>query len=92
MIVGKKQSPGTPAGALGTWLGACLIRQYNDAVTETVEGFTAAGGNVGIQLLVGFGDGVEEAPDVATLELPVGGFSPFAEDLGDLSSSDGAAV
>ena len=61
-------------------------------VPQRPEGFATAGGDVGIEFLVGFGDGVEEAPDVAALELPVGGFAPFLEHFGDLSGGDGSAI
>jgi hypothetical protein len=47
---------------------------------------------VWVQFLVGLCNGVEEAPDVTTLELSVAGFTPFLEDLGDLGCGDGSAV
>ena len=69
-----------------------LAEETDGAVTEAVEGFGAAGGDMEIQLLVGLCDCVEEAPDVTALELPVGGFPPFLEDLGDLGRGNGSAV
>jgi len=57
-----------------------------------VEGFAASGGDVGIELLMGFGDGVEEAPDVAFSELPVRWFAPLTENLRNLGGGDGVAV
>lgn len=57
-----------------------------------MEGFASSGGDVGIQFLVSFSHGVEEAPDVTTSEFPVGGFPPFLEDFRDLSGGDSSAV
>jgi len=45
-----------------------------------------------IQVLMGLGNRIEETPNIPRAELPVGGFSPFLEDFGDLDGSDGAAV
>lgn len=69
-----------------------LVRQSHHAVAEAVEGFAASGGDVGIELLMGFGDGVEEAPDVAFSELPVRWFAPLTENLRNLGGGDSAAV
>ena len=47
---------------------------------------------MGIEFLVGFGDGVEEAPNVSFLELPVCWFTPFIEDFGNLGCGDRFAI
>lgn len=61
-------------------------------ITKAVEGFTPPGRDVGIEFLVGFGDGVEETPDVSCPKFTVGGFAPFAEDFGDLGGGDRSTV
>lgn len=69
-----------------------LAHEADSHVTKAMEGFASPDGDVGIEFLVGLGDGVEEAPDAASSKFTVGGLAPFAEDFGDLGGGDGATI
>jgi hypothetical protein len=69
-----------------------LVGEADGGGAEAVEGFASPGGDVGVGSFVGLGDSIEKRPRCARPEFPVGGFTPFMQDLGDLGGGDGATI
>ena len=60
-------------------------------IEESMEGFAAGEGVVGVDGFLDLGEGVEERPCCPGFEFRVAGVSPFVEDVADLRGGDGPA-
>ena len=66
--------------------------EANERVEESVKGFAAFEGCVGVELLINLRERVEETPGAAIPELLVDGLPPLMEYMRDLNGSNGGAV